>query len=182
MFTETNRLILRDYTLSDLHNYYLLKSCNEVWRYSTCESITDRSLIKNQLEKLLEKQSKNNIGFCALMEKTSNQYIGEAGILSPNSNVNKCVLGYNLLPPFWNNGYATEITKELVRYAFEELKMERVEALAIKENIASCKVLENAGLLREGTLRRYTMIHDIYYDVCFFGMLKEEFFKWEKMQ
>jgi RimJ/RimL family protein N-acetyltransferase len=47
------------------------------------------------------------------------EFIGEAGIIGYNPRANRCVIGYNLLPQYWEHGYATEITKHLVKYSFE---------------------------------------------------------------
>ncbi len=172
MFMETKRLILRDYSITDLNDYFELKSCDEVWKFSTNHPTTDFEHVKELLNELIVSQSKTGVGFCALIEKSSNQYIGEAGILSINNVTDRCAIGYNLLPAFWNNGYATEISKGLVRYAFECLNLERVEALVMQPNFASCKVLEKAGLLKEGLLKHFTKINGTYYDVCYYGITR----------
>lgn len=52
--------------------------------------------------------------------------------ISYNSYANRCEVGYNLLPEYWNKGYATEVTKALVKFAFDSLKVERIEALVIE--------------------------------------------------
>ena len=176
MFLETDRLILKKYNITDLEDYFQLKSCNEIWKFSTNVPIKDRNIVKNQLLELIEKQIEVDLGFCSLIEKSSNLYIGEAGILSINNITKRCVVGYNLLPEFWNKGYATEITKELLKYAFVTLSLERVEALALQVNIASCKVLEKSGFSKEGILRHFTKIDGLYYDVCYYGIIKSDFF------
>lgn len=147
MRIETNRLLLEDYSVENIKDYYLLKSCDAVWKYSTNKPITDMDTARNQLDELINNHEKNDFGFCALYEKTSNSYIGEAGILTIDKTADRCVIGYNLLPLYWNLGYATEITTALVQYAFHTLKLERVEALAMQLNTASCRVLEKSGLL-----------------------------------
>jgi RimJ/RimL family protein N-acetyltransferase len=56
-------------------------------------------------------------------------------------------LGYRLFPAVWGCGYATEGARALVRRAFTELGLERVVATTMTVNIASRRVLENAGLM-----------------------------------
>lgn len=175
MYLDTNRLVLKDYSIENLQDYYSLKSCEEVWKYSTNSPENDIDVIKNQLKELIENQKKYNFGFCSLFEKASNNYVGEAGILSMNRNANRCVIGYNILPPFWNKGYATEITKEIVRYAFNTLEFERVEALALQLNVPSCKVLEKSGLIKEGVLKHFARIDQCYYDVAYFGVIRSDY-------
>lgn len=175
MRIETNRLILKDYSIKNIQDYYLLKSCELVWKYSTNKAITDIDIIRKQLSELIINQEKNDIGFCAVFEKTSNNYIGEAGILSINKTADRCVIGYNLLPSYWNLGYATEITTALVQYAFHVLKLERVEALAMQLNTASCRVLEKSGLRKEGILKHFAKIDGYYYDVLYYGIVRDDY-------
>jgi len=177
MKLETDLLFLRDYTMSDLENYYRLKSCREVWNYSTFVPVADTETVKNELQNLITKQTADGTGFCALFSKSSGEYIGEAGILSYNANANRCVIGYNILPSFWGNGYATDISKRLIKFAFENLNAERVEALAMKDNAASCRVLEKSGFLLEGILKHFTKVRGEYYDVCYYGLTRGDYLK-----
>lgn len=168
---ETNRLILRPYVLGDLESYHLLMSTPHVWRYSTTPTHENIGQSKQKLEQLITGYENNPLGFHALVEKSSNTFIGESGILSFNKTSDRCVIGYNLLPDFWNTGCATEISKALISHAFDELHAGRVEALAMKENAASCRVLEKSGMTQEGILRNFTKIDGIYHDVCYYGII-----------
>lgn len=109
--------------------------------------------------------------------KDTSEYIGEAGILSVKQPSNRAVVGYNLLPRYWANGYATEITEALVKYLFIERNVERIEGLVQEENISSRKVLEKNGFLKEGTLRNFAFINNLYKNVCYYGIIKEDYNK-----
>lgn len=128
------------------------------------------------LKSILRNYSENKCDFQALFLKNTGEYIGEAGILSFNTQNNRTVLGYNLLPECWNNGYATEITKALVKYLFETEKVERIEALAVEENVASRKVLEKSRFTLEGLLRNFGYIHNRYINVCYYGIIKSDYY------
>ncbi|MFT3839168.1 MAG: GNAT family N-acetyltransferase [Myxococcaceae bacterium] len=60
--------------------------------------------------------------------------------------------GYALRPSFWGQGYASEAMTELVRVAFEVLRMPSLFARVVPENVASVKVLQKLGFVfeREG--------------------------------
>jgi ribosomal-protein-alanine N-acetyltransferase len=174
MKIESLRLHLREYTLSDLLNFYRLKSNRQVWKYSTCPPVISIEEAKKILAALDEKQKTVKYGFHALFLKDKETFIGEAGIISLNENVNRCEIGYNLIPEYWNKGFATEITKELIRYAFQNMNIERIEALALKNNIASCRVLEKSGMKLEGSLRHFTKINDVYEDVRYYGIISSD--------
>ena len=67
-------------------------------------------------------------------------------------------LGYVIAREYWGNGYATEITKTVLVWALQQEQIFRVWATCDIENLASARVLEKAGMQREGILRRY-IIH-----------------------
>ena len=63
--------------------------------------------------------------------------------------------GYVIAREYWGNGYATEITKSVIKWALSQENIYRVWATCDTENLASARVLEKAGMQREGILRRY---------------------------
>lgn len=62
-------------------------------------------------------------------------------------------LGYVFTRSQWGRGYATEAARAVTRYAFESLKLERIEASYFTANPASGRVLEKIGFVREGVHR-----------------------------
>ena len=67
-------------------------------------------------------------------------------------------LGYVIAREYWGNGFATEITRSVIEWAMSQKNIFRVWATCDIENSASARVLEKAGMQREGVLRRY-IIH-----------------------
>ena len=55
-------------------------------------------------------------------------------------------LGYRFLPEYWGKGIATEASHAILAYGFEELKLSRIIAIALKEHSASIKVMEKVGM------------------------------------
>lgn len=170
----TERLHLKEYTKDYLKHYHNLKSCSIIWEYSTLIPITCMCVTEKLLTDLLSARNEGKDGFLSLFEKERGQYIGEAGILSSSRNANRCEIGYNLLPQFWNHGFATEITINLVSYAFHTLGYERVEALVIADNKASCRVMEKSGFKCEGVLRHFNKCGDRYRDVNYYGIISSD--------
>ncbi len=174
MIIETERLILKPYELDNMNDYHALMSNACVWTYST--NVPHKNLLQTErkLNELVSRYNDSFTEFHALFAKHNNIFVGEAGILSLNLNANRCVIGYNLLPDFWGKGYATEISKSLIEYAFDELKVERVEALAMKSNAVSCRVLEKSGMTLEGVLRHFTKIQGVYENVCYYSIIASD--------
>jgi ribosomal-protein-alanine N-acetyltransferase len=68
-------------------------------------------------------------------------------------------IGYGLLKPAWGKGYATEMAAALMRYAFVELKLPKMAGIVSLPNVASQRVLEKVGLVRNG---ERTFAHPAY--------------------
>ena len=66
-------------------------------------------------------------------------------------------IGYVIARDYWGLGYATEITNAVIEWALMQESIYRVWATCDTENIASAKVLEKAGMQREGILRCFTV-------------------------
>jgi len=82
------------------------------------------------------------------------EVVGGAG-LHPRADIERCSaeIGYWLGKPYWGRGLATLAVRSLTLHALENLGLLRVFALPFEENIASARVLEKAGFVREGVLR-----------------------------
>ena len=63
-------------------------------------------------------------------------------------------LGYWLAEPFWGRGIMTAAVRALVRYGFEQLPLNRIEAYVYETNQSSARVLEKCGFALEGRLRK----------------------------
>lgn len=83
-----------------------------------------------------------------------NEAIGSIGLMI-GTDVHRfsAELGYWLAEPFWGRGIMTRVVKCVTAYAIETLGLHRVYAEPYACNVASAKVLEKAGFLREGILR-----------------------------
>jgi RimJ/RimL family protein N-acetyltransferase len=76
--------------------------------------------------------------------------IGEAGLYPMNGVGPDIELGYALGTPWWGRGYATEAGRAILRAAYEDVGVERVVAVAKRENTASLHVLCKLGFREEG--------------------------------
>jgi RimJ/RimL family protein N-acetyltransferase len=83
-------------------------------------------------------------------------------------------IGYWIGLPFWGRGFASEAARQVIRYGFEERGLHRIFAAHFTRNPASGKVMVNAGMKFEGTLRRHVKKWGEYLDVNFYGILREE--------
>ncbi|MDX2236077.1 MAG: GNAT family protein [Hyphomonadaceae bacterium] len=85
-----------------------------------------------------------------------------------------CSLGYWVGVGHLRRGYATEAARALVRFAFEDLDLHRVEAACQPDNIASQRVLAKAGFEPEGRARDYLRINGAWRDHLLFARIRDE--------
>jgi RimJ/RimL family protein N-acetyltransferase len=69
----------------------------------------------------------------------------------------KIEVGYGLARPFWGKGYMTEALRAVIDWALAQPDIFRVQAFCDVDNFGSARVMEKAGMEREGTLRRYVL-------------------------
>ena len=83
-------------------------------------------------------------------------------------------LGYWMAQPHSGQGHATAAVRRVVLYAFETLKLHRLEAACLPTNFASRRVLEKAGFRLEGQARAYLKINGAWADHLLFGLIEDE--------
>ena len=81
---------------------------------------------------------------------------------------------YKLHPSYWGKGYATEIAKSLVKFGFEKMHLHKVEAGVQTENIQSIRVLEKAGMTREGLRRKILPIRGEWKDNYHYAIVEDD--------
>jgi RimJ/RimL family protein N-acetyltransferase len=178
VFLETDRLVLRRFTEADAELLFELDSDPEVMRYAgrrfeTLEAyrhrLADRYLPyyarypDRGAWAALEKPAREFIGWFILRPAMDYQFAKEAGWDRPSD----VEVGYRLRRSAWGRGLATEGAKALVQLGLADPAVTCVVACALVTNVASCRVLEKAGLrpLREFPIPGYDA-PDRVYAVC----------------
>jgi [ribosomal protein S5]-alanine N-acetyltransferase len=83
-------------------------------------------------------------------------------------------IGYWIGEPYARQGYMSTALRALIPYAFESLRLHRLEAACIPTNAASIRLLEKSGFTREGYAHEYLCINGVWADHLLFGRLKDE--------
>ena len=119
------------------------------------------------LERQMERYRKYGFGLWAIILKSTNEMIGQAGLtMQPYKNTEVLEIGYLLKKNFWHCGYAKEAALGCKRYAFEHLKKDKVYSVIKADNFSSIKVAESIGMSKEDEfITRYysgNMLHFLY--------------------
>ena len=88
---------------------------------------------------------------------------------------NRGEMAYWIGKRFWNKGYCTEAGQALVKYGFETLLLNRIEALHMTRNPASGRVMQKIGLTYEGKHREHYLKGAIYEDMDTYAILKTDY-------
>lgn len=83
-------------------------------------------------------------------------------------------LGFGLRRPFWGHGYMTEAARAVINCGFDTLRLHRIEAEIDPRNIASARVLERLGFVKEGLLRERWIIDGHLSDGAIYGLLRSD--------
>jgi [ribosomal protein S5]-alanine N-acetyltransferase len=173
---ETERLKLVNITQNYAENMFEIFSLEEVTKYYGSDPFT----VKDEAIKLIDMFQKNfhekrsiRWGIILKQEET---FIGTLGLNGLQLKNMKSEIGYELHPNYWRNGYASEAIKEIIRFSFEDLALNRIGAVVFPDNQASLNLLEKLGFMKEGLLRDYLHQNNQFHSTFMLSLLKQE---WE---
>lgn len=109
----------------------------------------------------------------AITLRPDDRLVGAIG-LEINSQDILAELGYWIGRDYWNQGFATEASRQVVQFGFHRLGLNRIIAHHMTINPASGKVLVKAGFRHEGSLRQHMRKWGRFFDIEFYGMLAGE--------
>jgi len=81
---------------------------------------------------------------------------------------------YLIDPDYWGKGLGTEAMARLIAIGFDDCGLHRIWGCCVPANIASARVMEKAGMRREGHMRRNLRIHGEWQDSYMYAILREE--------
>ena len=187
---ETERLLLRRMRMEDIPDVFEYASDPEVARFTTWEahkSISDSEQFVTWVVNAYA--NPHGEGWAArgyanpesssftwgIVLKESGKLIGTIGI-SVNHRDARAEIGYAIGRPCWGRGLTTEAVQVVIKYAFEELGLNRIEARCDPENIGSARVMEKSGMTFEGVLRAQMFVKGRYDDLKIYSILRREYY------
>ncbi len=176
MELQSKRLTLREVIFSDLENIHHLHSLPETDQYNTLgipKNIYETEDLLIEWMNAKDKSPRKKYVFC--IENSNKEFIGLFGLNLGKPNYRNGEIWYKLHSNYWNQGYATEAVKAILHFCFTEIKLHRVEAGSATNNIASIKVLEKSGMMREGQKRKLLPIRGEWFDNYEYAILEEDF-------
>ena len=176
---ETNRLVLTELRLNDEEAIFSLFSNKLVIEHYDLEAFTALEQARDLINMFRSRyEASAGIRWAVRLKSTGNM-IGTCGFNSWSSKMRNAVIGYDLMPDFWGNGYASEAVRAIIQAAFTgKLScglLNRIQADTVPGNHASEALLRRLGFKEEGLRRESGYWKNAFHDLKCFSLLRSEF-------
>jgi ribosomal-protein-alanine N-acetyltransferase len=177
---ETQRLIIRPYIEDDLMECFYLMQDKELFTYKNMDVMTldeYKGLFKFLIDSYNWGSDKNFAYSFNIILKETGAHIGWVGLSNLVTNPSLIEIFYLIGIKYQRQGYATEASKEMLKYGFNTMNSDEIVAVCMKENIASRRVMEKMGLrfryIQQGLPKEY--------ECCngdpFYSLTKDEYLR-----
>ena len=148
---ETPRIRTRFLSLEDVNAWAnFFKDPEAVELFPTFGLTTDEERAKHWVEKQLDRYATKSYGLQALIDKKTNEFIGQCGLLMQEVDGKiEIEVAYHIFKKYWGKGYAPEAAAAFIDYAFKNNLTSSVISIIDKRNTKSQRVAEKNGLTRE---------------------------------
>lgn len=175
----TPRLTLRKMLVLDTEDMYAYACRADVTQYLTWYPHPDRDYTRQYLQYLGNRYAAGMFYDWAIVYEPDCKMVGTCGFTSFNCSADSAEVGYVLNPEYWGKGIAQEALQRVLRFGFENLQLNRIEAKYIRENERSRRLMERVGMRFEGIMREGMLIKGSYVDVGICSILRKE---WEALR
>ena len=173
---QTERLLLRRFGIEDAEEFYRnVTSDSKVNKFLTWPVHKDVEETRELLTGWVERYE-NPERYCwAIVLKENEQLIGTIAAPTIKNRTETAEVTYCIGSAWWGLGIVTEALSEVIRYLFEEILVNRIEAGYDIKNPASGRVLEKVGMQKEGILRKAGRNNQGLFDLVFCAILRSDF-------
>lgn len=152
---ETERLILRRYTLDDVAPMFRnWASDPEVTRYLTWPVHSSEDVTRRVITDWLPRYEQPDTYHWALVPKTVGEPVGDISVVRIDEKIAEAELGWCMGRAWWGQGLMPEAARAVLRCLFEEAGFNRVCAKHDTENLKSGRVMQKIGMTFEGITRQ----------------------------
>ena len=145
---ETDRFILRQFQLNDVHDIFInWSSDKDSAKYNAWNVHESESETKGYVSDWVDSYKKEKYYHWAVVDKENNEVIGSISVSNIKNRKKYCEIGYTVAKKRWNEGIATEVLKCVIHFLTIEVGFETLRAMHDVRNKASGRVMEKAGMV-----------------------------------
>ncbi len=175
---ETNRLILRPFSLEDASEMYdNWASDSEVTKYLTWPTHSSIDISKKVIQSWISEYSKEDYYQWCIEWKENHEAIGSISAVHLNEAIGAVEVGYCIGRKYWNKGITSEALLAFIRFFFDEVGANRIEARHDTNNPISGKVMKKCGLEFEGIHKQADKNNTGICDMAYYGILVSDYRK-----
>lgn len=176
MNLHTQRLLIRNFTTSDLDAFLAYRNDPEVAKYQSWSLPYPREQAEVFIREMQDIHAPKQGDWLqlALEIKETGEMIGDVAFGVKEDDPRQCSVGFTIASAYQKNGYATEALTALLDYLFEDVDMHRVVADCDTENVGSWKTLEKLGFRREAHFVDSFLYGKEHRSEYFYGLLQRE--------
>jgi ribosomal-protein-alanine N-acetyltransferase len=167
----TERLVLRQINNNDVNELFFLRSDKTVMKYidrAPAQSAEDAL----QFIQMITNGTINNDDITwGISLKDDPKLIGYLGFWRMKKEHHRGEIGYALHPAYYGKGIMHEAVKTILDYGFNTMKLHSVEANVNPENLASIKLLERNGFVREAYFKEDYLYNGKFLDSAIYSLL-----------
>lgn len=172
---ETERLILRPLTLDDAPAMFTnWVTDQEVARYVTWDIHTSLEETRELLSLWVKQYDQPDVYIWGMVIKETGELIGTFAFTGVSDRDQVAELGYAIGKNWWNHGYTTEAGLAILSFGFDQLGLNRIQAVHDVRNPASGRVMEKLGMTYEGTIRQARLVKGHFVSICLYGILAQD--------
>ena len=170
------RVILRPPTRRDFQEWAELRRESraflEPWEPRWSRDELEPAAWRQRLRRYREERNSGSAVTFFIFERESGRMVGGLSIGNIRQGVSQSgQIGYWIGEKFAGQGFMLDALKTVIPFAFEALRLHRIEAACIPDNKRSVRVLEKAGFTREGLLRSYLKINGVWRDHVLYALI-----------
>lgn len=144
---ETEQLIMREWRKGDFAEYHAMNQDGAVRDYYPGLQSLEKS--KAFMARAAEQDAKHGYFFQPVFEKASGRFVGDLGLAKIEFDApfaGGTEIGWMLKQQYWGQGYAVEMARALLEYAFRTVALPEVVAFTVPTNLKSRRVMEKLGM------------------------------------
>lgn len=172
---ETPRLLIRRLSLHDAADIYEYSRDPLVAKHVLWDAQTSIGEARSYIRYMIRKYHSGDCASWGIVLKETGHVVGTIGFIWIQTDNSAAEVGYSLKRSLWNRGYMTEALQAVLKYGFDRLHLNRIEAQHECENPASGAVMRKCGMRHEGTLRQRLYNKGRYVDVELYAVLRQDY-------
>lgn len=174
---ETERLLIQKLDSETMNQIFELNNDDEIKKILGIRTVEDFDRQKKIHQQGYQSYNRKMLNF-QIVEKQNSVIIGNCGFHTWNPQHHRAEIGYALnADEFKNKGFMKEAVEKVLEFGFEEMQLNRIEALIDENNTPSKKLLDSFGFTREGNLRGHYLVDGIFEDSVLYSLLQSEYKK-----